>query len=35
MLALAPLPEGVTRAQILSLDRKALDQWKDQLVFKW
>lgn len=35
MQALAGLPDGVTRQQVLALDPKALDLWKGDLAWKW
>ena len=35
MLALVPLPEGVTREGILNLDQGMLDRWRDELRPVW
>ncbi len=35
MVALAPLPYGVTREKALSLDAATLKHWKEELAWKW
>jgi len=35
MTEFSPLPLEITREQVLSLDRKALDQWREQLSWDW
>jgi hypothetical protein len=33
--ALVPMPEGVTRDQVLRLDRNALRKWREEMAWKW
>jgi anti-sigma factor RsiW len=35
MVALTPLPAGVSREQALKLDPETLKRWKDELAWKW
>jgi hypothetical protein len=35
MAALVSLPAGVSKKKVLSLDRVALTQWKDDLAWRW
>jgi hypothetical protein len=33
--ALVPMPDGVTRAQVLRLDPEALRKWREEMAWKW
>ena len=35
IIALTPLPRGVTREKILALDPQTLEQWKNELAWTW
>jgi hypothetical protein len=33
--ALVPMPDGVTRDQVLRLDAVALRKWREEMAWKW
>ena len=35
MVALAPLPNGVSEAKVLQLDAETLKHWREELAWKW